>query len=363
MCSDHSKFTTGGSVSNHHLGPRVTSRRSTGRSSARRARARGRDRALQARPPIRPNEIGSPFAINGPGYFTDAAHQNHLHVGFKEGDHRLDYHPPPTCAPPAPRPRRGRAVLVGAPPPPATAPAPPLRSGARPRSPRSPRRPEPSGPHTLEFMEAVAAAARPRRRPRPGRPRGGRRARRPRTPRRPASAPDDAYPGDDAPREEIAAWMAEGREARAAARAARHGGARRVRLKNLNFGDADSVGFFQMRLSIWNQGAYAAIRTTRAADRLVPRPGRGRQAPAAGPRPADRRPNQFGEWIADVERPAEQYRGRYQAQARRRPRACSPRRPHAPPPVEADAAADASRGAAGVRRRGALAAPRQGAEA
>ena len=32
----------------------------------------------------RPDEIGSPFAISGPGYFTDAAHPNHLHVGFKQ---------------------------------------------------------------------------------------------------------------------------------------------------------------------------------------------------------------------------------------------------------------------------------------
>ena len=28
-------------------------------------------------------------------------------------------------------------------------------------------------------------------------------------------------------------------------------------LENLNFGDADSVGFFQMRASVWNQGEYA----------------------------------------------------------------------------------------------------------
>jgi hypothetical protein len=26
-------------------------------------------------------------------------------------------------------------------------------------------------------------------------------------------------------------------------------------VKNLNYGDADSVGFFQMRVGIWNQGA------------------------------------------------------------------------------------------------------------
>ena len=34
--------------------------------------------------------------------------------------------------------------------------------------------------------------------------------------------------------------------------------------------------------------------------------------PAARRGQADRRPEPFGEWIADVERPAEQYRGRYQ---------------------------------------------------
>ena len=30
-------------------------------------------------------------------------------------------------------------------------------------------------------------------------------------------------------------------------------------MKNLNFGDADSVGFFQMRVGIWNQGDYAGF--------------------------------------------------------------------------------------------------------
>ncbi len=30
-------------------------------------------------------------------------------------------------------------------------------------------------------------------------------------------------------------------------------------LRNLSFGDADAVGYFQMRVSIWNQGAYAGF--------------------------------------------------------------------------------------------------------
>ena len=45
----------------------------------------------------RPNEIGSPFAIAGAGYFTDAAHQNHLHIGFKEEIAR-DWKPPKDVA-------------------------------------------------------------------------------------------------------------------------------------------------------------------------------------------------------------------------------------------------------------------------
>ena len=31
-------------------------------------------------------------------------------------------------------------------------------------------------------------------------------------------------------------------------------------LNNLNCGDADSVGFFQMRVGIWNQGAVRGLR-------------------------------------------------------------------------------------------------------
>ena len=67
-----------------------------------------------------------------------------------------------------------------------------------------------------------------------------------------------AYPGDSAPREAIAAWMA----ARASAgrlpqelpvmAALVESG-----LSNMPHGDADSVGFFQMRVGTWNQGAYA----------------------------------------------------------------------------------------------------------
>ena len=57
-------------------------------------------------------------------------------------------------------------------------------------------------------------------------------------------------------------------------------------------------------------------RTTPRSRSVVPRPRPGRQG-AARRRPPVDRPSQFGKWIADIERPAEQYRGRYAAAARR----------------------------------------------
>ena len=34
--------------------------------------------------PVRPTEIGSPWELDGPEYFTDGDHQDHLHVGFDD---------------------------------------------------------------------------------------------------------------------------------------------------------------------------------------------------------------------------------------------------------------------------------------
>ena len=86
MCSDHSKFTAGGSVSNHFFGRGVDiaaiDGEIVGPGSAIAREVASELSSLD--PNIRPNEIGSPWAISGPGYFTDAAHQNHLHLGFKE---------------------------------------------------------------------------------------------------------------------------------------------------------------------------------------------------------------------------------------------------------------------------------------
>ena len=84
-------------------------------------------------------------------------------------------------------------------------------------------------------------------------------------------------------------------------------------MKNLNFGDADSVGFFQMRVGIWNQGAYAGYpdKPELQVKWFLDQAEAVKKPRVAAGKPIDD-PNQFGEWIADVERPAEQYRGRYQ---------------------------------------------------
>ena len=84
-------------------------------------------------------------------------------------------------------------------------------------------------------------------------------------------------------------------------------------LSNLSYGDADSVGFFQMRVGIWNQGAYGGYpddprkQIDWFLDRAVAVK---KQRLARGLSVDD--PSQYGEWIADIERPAEQFRGRYQ---------------------------------------------------
>jgi cell wall-associated NlpC family hydrolase len=82
-------------------------------------------------------------------------------------------------------------------------------------------------------------------------------------------------------------------------------------VRNLDGGDRDSVGFFQMRTGIWNRGAYAGY-----PDRpeLQLRWFLDQAEAVRKQRGATTDPQQYGEWIADVERPAEQYRGRYQLQ-------------------------------------------------
>jgi hypothetical protein len=84
-------------------------------------------------------------------------------------------------------------------------------------------------------------------------------------------------------------------------------------LRNLPSGDADSVGFFQMRLGTWNNGAYAGYPSQPEKQLkwfLDQAEAVAAQRKARGQSVSD--PKQYGEWIADIERPAAQYRGRYQ---------------------------------------------------
>jgi hypothetical protein len=131
-------------------------------------------------------------------------------------------------------------------------------------------------------------------------------------------APDPAvagpvYPGDQATPQQIAAWMG--------TRAAQAGlppelpvmaALTESGLRNLNYGDRDSVGFFQMRLGIWDEGAYAGypsnpdLQVQWFIDHAVAVKN---EYPALV-----NDPNSWGEWVADVEQPAQQFRYRYQLQ-------------------------------------------------
>ena len=340
MCSDHPRMTTSGFVSNHTYGRGLDIASIDGEIvSPGSALAREVASELSEFPAsIRGDEIGSPFAISGPGYFTDAAHQNHIHVGFKT-EITPDWEPPPglradaPAAAPAAAPAVAAPAVAGVAPAagvaaaPAAAPpvAPPTRSAAPACSPRSagPRRPR-SRPRA-----AATPGSSPRsiRRPlsrRRSRPRPHRRRTPPRRGPADAAAPgavdvsavSDAYPGDDASKAELAAWMGKLAEKRGLppqlpvmASLVESG------LKNLNFGDADSVGFFQMRVSIWNQGDYAGYPDDpkKQIDWFLDTAEQVKnQREARGQSVTD--PKQFGEWIADVERPAAQYRYRYQLQ-------------------------------------------------
>jgi hypothetical protein len=131
-----------------------------------------------------------------------------------------------------------------------------------------------------------------------------------------ASVAIDALPAGDDSRVAIAHWMAAG------AQAAGIPGELPVmaaltesNLTNMPYGDADSVGFFQMRTSVWDHGEYAGYlarpelqlrwfvdHATALRD----------QRRAAGDATYGEDPATWGEWIADVEQPYAPYRGRYQ---------------------------------------------------
>jgi hypothetical protein len=86
-------------------------------------------------------------------------------------------------------------------------------------------------------------------------------------------------------------------------------------MQNLNTGDASDAGYFQIRIDIWDQGDYAGFREHPSLQlqwfidhALAIR----QQRIAQGIAQYGQDPSKWGEWVADVERPAAQYRDRYQ---------------------------------------------------
>jgi hypothetical protein len=151
MCSDHSKFTSGGSVSNHFYGRGLDIAAVDG-EIVNSGSVLAREIAMELQdldPAYRPNEIGTPWPISGPGYFTDAGHQDHLHVGFKQAI-ASDWKPPadvaagsaPATAPPA----DGVAA--------AATPGQPAAAAAEPQ-------PKPGDSISLRAVPAKEAAAKP----------------------------------------------------------------------------------------------------------------------------------------------------------------------------------------------------------
>ena len=88
-------------------------------------------------------------------------------------------------------------------------------------------------------------------------------------------------------------------------------------LTNIQGGDRDSVGFFQMRVGIWNQGAYTGymskpeLQLKWFIDQAVAVKQR---RIAAGETGFVKDPQQWGNWVADVELCQEDLRYKYQLQ-------------------------------------------------
>jgi hypothetical protein len=225
---------------------------------------------------IRPSEVGTPFSISAPGFFTDGAHQDHLHVGYDD---------------PAPK----GLKLPGA------------DAGGGEGVDQAPA----GGDHESVAVKVAEVEQR----------KG--------SVELPAVGDQDAqadialshgfdlqaaaadYPGDNAGQEEIAQWMA--RHTRAAGLPRElpvMAGLVESGLRNVDYGDADSLGFFQMRVSIWNKGEYAGYpnRPELQLKWFIDQA----KAVAAQRDPASLRdPSSWGNWVADIERPAEQYRYKY----------------------------------------------------
>jgi hypothetical protein len=366
MVSDHSRLTAGGSVSNHYYGRAVDISMVDGRPvSPGNLAARQVAVALSKLPEsIRPSEIGSPWKLPGAAYFSDGDHQDHLHVGFDD-PLASGWTPPASSAgaasnavEPAEPPERAEeedaqendaeaasAIVQNA--------APPAdpddlegnlddedagvdeEDGSDEDEADEGGGEDDDGPQMSSADGADGSGEEGEEededegQDEPGEGSSGEDAADD-TDGGGGGSPEDSsgnageapdaggvpsdYPGDDAPQEKIAAWMAEAAAKRGLPRELPvMAGLTESGLRNLNYGDRDSVGFFQMRTSIWDQGEYAGYgrRPERQLDWFLDQAEAVKQHRIArGLSVTD--PNQYGEWIADIERPAEQFRGRYQ---------------------------------------------------
>jgi hypothetical protein len=124
-----------------------------------------------------------------------------------------------------------------------------------------------------------------------------------------------AYPGDRAAKEAIAQWMARGAMAAGLPGELPVMGALvESSLSNLAQGDRDTAGYFQTRVAIWNKPPYQDFpqHPELQLQWFVDRATQIRQADLAGGLDPLLDETMWGNWIADVLMPAEQYRGRYQ---------------------------------------------------
>jgi cell wall-associated NlpC family hydrolase len=123
------------------------------------------------------------------------------------------------------------------------------------------------------------------------------------------------YPGDTASKAQLAQWLAsEAKKAGLPPELPVMASLVESGVKNIQGGDADSAGFFQMRVGIWDQGPYKGFRQDphlQAKWFIDEALAVKHKAIASGDVNFGKDPSKFGDWIADIERPAAQYRYRY----------------------------------------------------
>ena len=97
--------------------------------------------------------------------------------------------------------------------------------------------------------------------------------------------PIGTYPGDKASQAELAKWLAsEAKKAGLPPELPVMASLVESGVKNLKGGDADSAGFFQMRVGIWDSGPYKGYRTTRSCRRSGSSTTRSRSSSSGSPR-------------------------------------------------------------------------------